>query len=262
MVKVRDDHPLTQEGQVDLDTWLQQLHKKEMGLDMALMRKACELSQHVEAQAIAAENIWSPYSSSFQTGLDMAVILADLKLDQDSLIAAILYRAVREGKLPLESVREQFGDVPAKLIDGVLKMAAIGAMLKPNPTAALGQQANEQLDSVRKMLMALVDDVRVALIKLAERTCAIRAVKNADETKRYKVAREVFDIYAPLAHRLGIGHLKWELEDLSFRYIEPDTYKRVAKMLHEKRADREHYMARAIAAITDELAKEGIKAKR
>lgn len=261
MVKVRDDHPLTTDGQVDLESWLQKRHSQLDELDVAVLRRACEVSQQAEARAIAAENIWSPYSSSFQTGLDMAVILADLKLDQDSLVAAVLYRAVREGKLALEAVQAQFGAAPAKLIDGVLKMAAIGAMLKPNPTAALGQQASEQLDSVRKMLMALVDDVRVALIKLAERTCAIRAVKNADEQKRYKVAREVFDIYAPLAHRLGIGHLKWELEDLSFRYIEPDTYKRVAKMLDEKRVDREQYMERAIAAIKGALHEQGIDAK-
>ena len=79
----------------------------------------------------------------------------------------------------------------------------------------------------------MVDDVRVALIKLAERTCAIRAVKNTDDEKRNRVAREVFDIYAPLAHRLGIGHIKWELEDLSFRYLEPDQYKQIATLLHE-----------------------------
>ena len=84
------------------------------------------------------------------------------------------------------------------------------------------------------MLISIVDDVRVALIKLAERTCAIRSIASAEPEKRIKLAREVFEIYSPLAHRLGIGHLKWELEDMSFRYLEPLAYKRIASLLDEK----------------------------
>ena len=94
--------------------------------------------------------------------------------------------------------------------------------------------AVERVDRARP-----IDDVRVALIKLAERTCAIRAVKNADDDKRHRVAREVFDIYAPLAHRLGIGHIKWELEDLGLRYLEPESYQRIAKLLAGRRQERE-----------------------
>src|SRR5690606_15097514 len=120
--------------------------------------------------------------------------------------------AVRERKTTLESVSKMAGVGIAKLIEGVLRMAAIAAVMNPEKKVVLGQ-ASDQLDNLRKMLVAMVDDVRVALIKLAERTCAIRAVKNAPADKRQRVAREVFDIYAPLAHRLGIGHLKWELED-------------------------------------------------
>lgn len=116
------------------------------------------------------------------------------------------------------------------------------------------------MENLRKMLVAMVDDVRVALIKLAERTCAIRAVKNADEEKRHRVAREVFDIYAPLAHRLGIGHIKWELEDLSFRYLEPDQYKQIAKLLHERRLDREQYIANVMSQLKEALAATGVQA--
>jgi GTP pyrophosphokinase len=105
------------------------------------------------------------------------------------------------------------------------------------------------MENVRKMLLAMVDDVRVALIKLAERTCAIRAVKTASDEKRRRVAREVFDIYAPLAHRLGIGQLKWELEDLSFRYLQPENYKRIASLIDERRVDRERF----ITEVTEEL---------
>jgi len=103
------------------------------------------------------------------------------------------------------------------------------------------------------MLVAMIDDVRVALIKLAERTCAIRAVKNADRRKRYLVAREVFDIYAPLAHRLGIGHIKWELEDLSFRYLKPNDYKHIAELLSEKRLDRQQFIDDVVTLLRAKL---------
>ncbi|PZR40565.1 MAG: GTP diphosphokinase, partial [Ectopseudomonas oleovorans] len=164
---------------------------------------------------------------------------------------------VREGKIQLADVHQRFGPVVAKLIEGVLRMAAISASLNPRESLVLGSQA--QVENLRKMLVAMVDDVRVALIKLAERTCAIRAVKLADDEKRQRVAREVFDIYAPLAHRLGIGHIKWELEDLSFRYLEPEQYKQIAKLLHERRLDREQYINDAMANLRQELEATGIK---
>jgi len=110
------------------------------------------------------------------------------------------------------------------------------------------------------MLVTMVDDVRVALIKLAERTCAIRAVKDAPPEKRLRVAREVFDIYAPLAHRLGIGHIKWELEDLSFRYLHESAYKKIAKLLDEKRLARDAYVKRVATTLQQELGNAGIKA--
>src|SRR5690554_8210265 len=106
-------------------------------------------------------------------------------------------------------------------------MAAIS--ISRNPSWVKAFNAQSQVENLRKMLVTMIDDVRVVLIKLAERTCAIRAVKDAPEAKRYRVAREMFDIYAPLAHRLGSGRIKWELEDLSFRYLEPHKYKQDRK---------------------------------
>src|SRR5690606_29954663 len=122
----------------------------------------------------------------------------------------------------------------------------------------LGHEAEVQAERIRKMLVAMVDDVRVALIKLAERTCAIRWVKAAGLARRRQVAREVADIYAPLAHRLGIGHIKWELEDLSFRYLEPDEYKRIAKLLDERRLARQEYIDNMLALLRTELVGAGI----
>ncbi|MBD9424976.1 GTP diphosphokinase [Pseudomonas sp. PDM15] len=257
MVQVRAHQPINLDGSINLEAWLDHTLSVDPALDRAALKAACEFAREVEQQANAAQNLWAEGNSSFQTGLEIAEILADLKLDQDSLVAAVIYRAVREGKVSLKAVQDKFGPVVAKLIEGVLRMAAISASLNPRDSLVLGSQA--QVENLRKMLVAMVDDVRVALIKLAERTCAIRAVKHADDEKRLRVAREVFDIYAPLAHRLGIGHIKWELEDISFRYLEPEQYKQIAKLLHERRLDREQYIAEVMQQLRDELTATGIK---
>jgi GTP pyrophosphokinase len=260
MVQVRALQPVNTDGSINLDSWLDHILTIHPALEREPLLKACEMARDAEQKALAAQkqNVWAEGTSSFQTGLEIAEILADLKLDQDSLVAALIYRGVREGKITLAQAQEHFGPVVAKLIEGVLRMAAISASLNPRESLVLGSQV--QVENLRKMLVAMVDDVRVALIKLAERTCAIRAVKNADEEKRHRVAREVFDIYAPLAHRLGIGHIKWELEDLSFRYLEPDQYKQIAKLLHERRMDREHFIVEVMAQLKSELAATGVQA--
>jgi GTP pyrophosphokinase len=258
MVQVRASQPVNDDGSINLEAWLDHVLAMGPALEREALREACEFAREAEAKAQAAQNIWANGASSFRTGLEVAEILADLKLDQDSLLAGVLYRGVREGKVALADVQQRFGAVVAKLIEGVLRMAAISASLNPRESLVLGSQA--QVDNLRKMLVAMVDDVRVALIKLAERTCAIRAVKNADEEKRHRVAREVFDIYAPLAHRLGIGHIKWELEDLSFRYLEPAQYKQIASLLHERRLDREQYISEVMAQLRSELSAAGIEA--
>lgn len=259
MVQVRALQPINTDGSINLDGWLDHVLAMDPALDRDALKKACEFARTAEQQANAAKNLWSEGTSSYQIGLEIAEILADLKLDQDSLVAAVIYRGVRECKIQLEDVRKQFGEVVAKLIEGVLRMAAISASLNPRESLVLPPQA--QVENLRKMLVAMVDDVRVALIKLAERTCAIRAVKNADDQKRNRVAREVFDIYAPLAHRLGIGHIKWELEDLSFRYLEPEQYKQIAQLLHERRLDREQYITDVVRQLKDELTATGISSE-
>ncbi|ROL72157.1 GTP diphosphokinase [Pseudomonas chlororaphis] len=258
MVQVRAHQPINTDGSINLEAWLDHAVSVDIALDREALKEACEFAREAEQQHNAAKNLWAEGTSSFRTGLEIAEILADLKLDQDSLLAAVLYRGVREGQIQLPAVSQRFGPVVAKLIDGVLRMAAISASLSPRQSLVLGTQA--QVENLRKMLVAMVDDVRVALIKLAERTCAIRAVKTADDEKRNRVAREVFDIYAPLAHRLGIGHIKWELEDLSFRYLEPDQYKQIAKLLHERRLDRERFISDVMNQLQNELQATGVDA--
>src|SRR5690554_1230288 len=251
MVQVRTEQPVSQDGSIDLPSWVAQIIAVDPLLDAQRLLNACEFARDAEQEAKETHNVWAEGASSLQIGLEIAQILVDLKLDQETLVAAILYRTVREGKAPLGEIERLFGPVVSKLIDGVLRMAAISASINPRKSVVLNAQA--QVENLRRMLVAMVDDVRVALIKLAERTCAIRAVKNAPEHKRYRVAREVADIYAPLAHRLGIGHIKWELEDLSFRYIEPEQYMHIAGLLHERRIDREQYIRRVVQELREEL---------
>ncbi|HET8732072.1 MAG TPA: GTP diphosphokinase [Moraxellaceae bacterium] len=259
MVKVREDYPCTPDGQVDLDAWLARLEARVELHDVAELKRACEFAERVDRESTARENAWSARTSSFLTGLAMADILADLKLDQESLIAAVLYRAVREGKTTQAVIEKAFGADIAHLIDGVLRMAAISQIINPAHKIQFGQ-SQQQLDNVRKMLVAMIDDVRVALIKLAERTFAIREVKDASPERRHRVAREIFDIYAPLAHRLGIGHIKWELEDLSFRYLEPEAYKHIAQLLDEKRLQRDEYIQNVIRTVKEMLSRMGMRA--
>ncbi len=259
MVKVREDYPLKADGSVDLDAWLARIEARVALHDVAALKRACEFAETIDRENSAQENTWSARSSSFLTGLAMADILADLKLDQESLTAAVLYRGVREGKTTQALIEKEFGPDIAHLIEGVLRMAAISQVINPARKIQFGQN-QQQLDNVRRMLVAMIDDVRVALIKLAERTYAIREIKDASPERRQRVAREIFDIYAPLAHRLGIGHIKWELEDLSFRYLEPEAYKNIAELLDEKRLQRDEYIQNVIRTVKDMLGKMGMEA--
>ena len=263
MVKVREDHPITDQGVLDTQSWLDKICAASRLIDAdqrAIVARACELAREYELREGEKVFGWGEDYTTFSAGIEMADILADLQMDSETLVAAILYRSVREGKLPLDAVKEGFGEVVAGLIEGVIRMASISAISNHTDGTVFGLQSEEHAEKVRKMLVAMVDDVRIALIKLAERTCAIRAVKNAPAERRKKVAKEVSDIYAPLAHRLGIGHIKWELEDLSFRYLQPFDYKYIAKLLDEKRLDRQGYIDEVIGVIKGKLAEEAIEA--
>lgn len=247
MVRVREQSHLTDAGEIDFERWLEQLPILQRPDDQETLLRACSLAR--EARSMPGRDVqdWASESDCFATGLDIAQILAELHVGTECLVAGILYRAVREDRLALDTVEDHFGPGVRNLVGGVLRMAAISDLKTQVDSPVLGQ-AHGQKENIRKMLVALVDDVRVALIKLAERTCAIRAAKN-DEERRWLIAREVFDVYAPLAHRLGIGHLKWELEDLSFRYIYSDAYRKIARLLDGKRLERDRFIAR----VTDEL---------
>lgn len=256
MVKVREDHPKTEDGNIDLESWLQQTCQAIGEPSLPVLTSACQFVCDFGHRPSPTHSISSP----LRMGMEMVDILVSLHLDQESLVAALLYRLVREKRLDIEAVREYFGAEITGLIEGVLGMAAINAVQEDKDVTILGDENGEQLEKIRKMLVSIIDDVRVALIKIAERTCVIRLAKNEPESKRQRVAREVFAIYAPLAHRLGIGYIKWELEDLAFSYLNSEAYKRIAKLLDERRVDREEYLRTSIDHLSRELEDAGIQA--
>ena len=240
MVKVKDDTPLLPDGSIDVEQWLHQIGSKGYFQDLEMIRNACSLSQlagHDHATETGA--------SCLQQGLAMADVLADLEVDQETLAAAIIFESVHYAELSIDDVEEQLGTNIARLVKGVKKMGVLSNVQSLDKYP----QNKHQLDNVRKMLLAMVDDVRVVLIKLADRLCALRSSSPMPAAMRHQIATEAMEIYAPLANRLGIGAIKWEMEDLAFRYLHPDDYKAIAKGLKAKRLDRDRY----VNLIVDEL---------
>ncbi len=192
-------------------------------------------------------------------GQEMVEILHELHMDDETLQAALIYPYCELHKLDEEQITQQFGEGIKKLIVGVRRMDAIKSL----HTSANSKKKNDeaQIDNVRRMLLAMVEDVRAVVLKLAERICTLQKVKHEDEETRVLVARECANIYAPLANRLGIGQLKWELEDHSFRYLHPNTYKKIATLLDERRSDRQQYIEDFVGELQDVLDSQNIKAK-
>ena len=255
MVKVRQQHPQDDADQVDIQRWTDELTQRhEMAeSDAKLLLHASEFTRRALTDEFDPERLWNSATGCLNTGLEMAEILAELSLDTAALQAAILYRAIREGRISLDKVRREFGNEVAGLIDKVLRMAVISTISNAEGESVFGHVVGQQANKTREMLVSIIDDIRVPLIKIAERTCAIRAVKTASSDKQIRVAREVVDVYAPLAHRLGLGNLKWELEDLAFRYLQPLDYATVASLLAEKRRDRQAYIAETIRQVEAQL---------
>lgn len=192
-------------------------------------------------------------------GQEMVEILHQLHMDDTTLLAALVYPYCQRHELDDAQVAESFSPEIQKLISGVRSMDAIRTL---HFSGRFNHPSSEvQTDNIRRMLLSMVEDVRAVVIKLAERICELHSVKDADEESRVIVAKECAEIYAPLANRLGIGQLKWELEDISFRYLHPETYKNIAKLLDEKRTVREEYIHDFVEKLQALLSKHNIRAK-
>ena len=249
MVRIRALPHASRMSDGDLRDWFCALPQGAESRDIDRLMQAAELLRGLQASEGVATTDWVGVSDPPSVGLEVAQILAELGLGTDALIAGMIYRAVREQRIEIANITALAGGSVATLVDGVLRMAAVSELTDLRDVPVLGQAAAPNVN-VRRMLIAMVDDVRIALIKLAERTVAMRGLKSAGSQQRQRIAGEVFSVYAPLAHRLGIGHLKWELEDLSFRYTHEDAYRRIAKLLDGRRADRDQFIDRVKRDLT------------
>lgn len=225
--------------------------------ELSLLTQACELvRKHATKQ--------NDYrSNAYLTGIGMADILSYLIADEEVLVAAMLFRAVRESLIKLADVSASFGKGVAKLVEDTLAMGHLSSTIEQSKRIEdhVDDEQKDHLAGIYKMLIAVTNDVRVVLIKLAERTFAVRELEYASDERKTRVAHEIMTIYAPLAHRLGIAQLKWELEDLAFRNLAPERYKEIAKLLNEKRTERESYITHAIEELKQALGEHNIKAQ-
>ena len=188
--------------------------------------------------------------------LDAAMTVASLQLDAPAVAGALLHDVQEDCAVPNSEIVRRFGDEVGRLVDGATKLDRIKWRADERP----GERAI-QAENLRKMFLAMAEDIGVVIIKLADRLHNMRTLDAQPPEKRIRIARETMEIYAPLANRLGIWQIKWELEDLAFRYLEPERYKQIARMLHAKRGVRERYIAQVERILRDELANHGIKAE-
>lgn len=243
----------------NIQSWLDSLSASFAPAEVEVIRRACELAAPLYSGQ--AELTGTPL---LQHALGAASILAGMNMDFETIAAAILH-AVPEYKDDwAEALKADFGANIAGLVEGISRMEQIQEFSEMQGLHEKDKKKTDhaqQIESLRKMLLAMVEDIRVVLIKLAERTQTMRCLSGAGEAQRQQIARETKGIFAPLANRLGVWQIKWELEDLSLRYLEPQLYKEVAKLLDERRVDREQYIADLIAQLKRELGQAGIKAE-
>lgn len=224
--------------------WLEHIGAVSNPADVELIRQSFIVAERAHKNQIRASG--EPYVNHV---VAVADILVNLHLDYESVAAAFLHDVVEDSDITLDEIRQQFGDSIADLVDGVTKMHAIDSQV--DQYRHHNDQA--QAESLRKLLLAMAKDVRVVLIKLADRLHNMRTLKFLSPEKQKRIAQETIDIYAPLANRLGIWQIKWELEDLSLRYIEPFEYKKIASYLDERRVDREQYIENIVKVVSNEL---------
>jgi RelA/SpoT family (p)ppGpp synthetase len=189
--------------------------------------------------------------------VEVAHMLADLGLDSHTIAAGLLHDVVEDTNYNIDDVRRDFDQEVATLVDGVTKLAYIDTMSKMGIRDIEAQEA----ESLRKMFLAMVDDVRVVLIKLADRLHNMRTLGSLSQERRERIARETLEIFAPLANRLGIWQIKWELEDLGLRHYDPATYSQIAALIVEKQEEREEYIRKVISELQARLRLEGIFAE-
>jgi GTP pyrophosphokinase len=229
-----------------LEELLEKLRTHRPSEDPWLVRRAYDIAAERHRDQFRSSG--DPYITHL---LEVAHILADMKLDATTLAAALLHDAIEDTEYPVSRLEERFGAEVAHLVEGVTKISRLNMMA---PEA-------RQAENVRKMLLAMVNDVRVVLVKLADRLHNMRTLEFLSEVKQQRIARETMDIYSPIAHRLGMALIKGELEDLSFRYLEPDAYLALQKEVTEKSPVHKRFLEEVQNAIRTKLVENGIPAE-
>ena len=195
--------------------------------------------------------------------IQTALLLADLKLDANALAAALLHDVLEDCDVCSEELEDRFGGEIAKLVDGVTKLTQAELLSEERSQLQRPQNSDRfaEAATIRKMIVAMAEDIRVVLIKLADRLHNMRTLNFLSSERQIAIAQETLDIYSPLAHRLGIWELKWRLEDLSFQYLNPAAYRELSNLLNSKRQEREEYVYRVQTALRAELDAAGIEAE-
>src|SRR5579864_648160 len=225
---------------------LDKVRRNRPGDDLDLLRHAYDFAaeQHKTQTRLSGE----PFLSH---PVEVAHLLADMKLDVTSLCAALLHDVVEDTKMPLEEISRQFGPDVARLVEGATKISRLD-LLAPEA---------RQAENVRKMLLAMVNDVRVVMVKLADRLHNMRTLEYLDPERQQRIARETLDIYAPVANRLGMGLIRGELEDLAFRFLETDAFFELQKKVASKRSTYDRFLQEVQDTIRDNMIESGIPAE-
>ncbi|HEY4683665.1 MAG TPA: bifunctional (p)ppGpp synthetase/guanosine-3',5'-bis(diphosphate) 3'-pyrophosphohydrolase [Candidatus Acidoferrales bacterium] len=223
-----------------------QVEESRPGADLSMLRRAYAFSAEHHRQQVRESG--EPYLSH---PLEVAKVLAEMKLDVTTICAGLLHDVVEDSQIPIEEVKKEFGAEVARLVEGVTKISRLD-LLAPEA---------RQAENVRKMVLAMVEDIRVVLVKLADRLHNMRTLGFLPAEKRERIARETLEIYAPLAHRLGMGKVRGELEDLALSFLEPETFHELAETMESKRKVNERFLEEVRASTQKQLAEAGIPAK-
>jgi guanosine-3',5'-bis(diphosphate) 3'-pyrophosphohydrolase len=225
---------------------LKQVAAARPGDDLELVKKAYEFSERHHAGQSRASG--EPY---LVHPLAVAQVLAEMKLDAQSIAAGLLHDSVEDTSVTIEDVQREFGEPVARIVEGVTKISKI----------EFASKEEQQAENVRKMLLAMVDDIRVIMIKLADRLHNMRTLEHLPRERQEKIARETLEIYAPIAHRLGMGKIRGELEDLAFRYLEPEAYKQVHDAVEARTRAGDKFLHEVLSVIREKLKENAIEAR-
>ncbi|MGH9513793.1 MAG: RelA/SpoT family protein [Terriglobales bacterium] len=225
---------------------LRTMRDNRPGDDLELIRRAYEFSQTHHAGQTRASG--EPYLAH---PLEVALVLAEMKMDPVAIAAGLLHDSVEDTSVTIVDIRKEFGEQVAHIVEGVTKISKID----------FATHEEQQAENLRKMMLAMVDDIRVVLIKLADRLHNMRTLEHLPPERQSKISKETLDIYAPIAHRLGMGKIRGELEDLGFRYLDPISYDQVSESVEAKRKEGERFLARVQQFLQDKLKEAGITAR-